>query len=98
MGMCKENIEVESLTMQAKGVTIFKDAELNIIAGRRYGLIGPNGCGKTTLLAKLANRLPTPSSITLTLTINLTLTITLTLTFSLTVTLTLTRTLTLHLK
>jgi ATPase subunit of ABC transporter with duplicated ATPase domains len=27
-----------------------EDAELRLVYGRRYGLVGPNGIGKTTLL------------------------------------------------
>ncbi|WP_155319951.1 ABC transporter ATP-binding protein [Desulfosarcina alkanivorans] len=32
------------------GKTIFKDLDLNLASGRFTGIIGPNGCGKTTLL------------------------------------------------
>ena len=34
----------------AKGTQLFENAALKIIAGRKYGLIGPNGMGKSTLL------------------------------------------------
>ena len=33
---------------------ILKDITFNISAGERVGLIGPNGCGKTTLMRILA--------------------------------------------
>ena len=33
---------------------LFVDAELRIVAGRRYGLIGPNGMGKSTVMKMLA--------------------------------------------
>jgi len=32
------------------GKALFKDARLALIHGHRYGLIGPNGCGKSTLM------------------------------------------------
>merc|ERR1711935_782594 len=35
---------------------LFKDASLMIAAGRRYGLVGPNGHGKTTLLRHIGNK------------------------------------------
>lgn len=40
----------------AGGRELFKDAKLKITAGRRYGLVGPNGRGKTTLLRHIGNR------------------------------------------
>ena len=29
---------------------------INVASGRRYGLLGPNGCGKSSLLKALGNR------------------------------------------
>jgi ATP-binding cassette subfamily F protein 3 len=38
----------------ARGVrTLLKDAELTLHAGERVGVVGPNGCGKSTLFALL---------------------------------------------
>uniref|UniRef100_A0A7S2W2R7 ABC transporter domain-containing protein n=1 Tax=Mucochytrium quahogii TaxID=96639 RepID=A0A7S2W2R7_9STRA len=38
------------------GKALFEDAELKIVYGRRYGLIGKNGVGKTTLLKHISHR------------------------------------------
>lgn len=43
---------------------LFRDANLRLAAGRRYGLLGPNGRGKSTLLRFLAAReLPVPAAV-----------------------------------
>lgn len=50
------DIKVEGFTISTKGRNLFTNANLTIAYGRRYGLIGPNGMGKTTLLKHIANR------------------------------------------
>lgn len=50
------DIKVESFSIAAKGKDLFKNASLTIVAGRKYGLVGPNGKGKTTLLRHMAAR------------------------------------------
>lgn len=35
---------------------ILSGADLSLVYGRRYGLVGRNGVGKTTLLRTMANR------------------------------------------
>lgn len=50
------DIKVENFSISARGKDLFVNATLNISAGRRYGLVGPNGHGKTTLLKHIANR------------------------------------------
>ncbi|KAK7580508.1 hypothetical protein V9T40_001137 [Parthenolecanium corni] len=58
------DIKVENFSIAAKGNDLFVNANLLIAQGRRYGLVGPNGHGKTTLLRHIASRaFPIPPSI-----------------------------------
>lgn len=50
------DIKVENFTISARGNDLFYNANLHISHGRRYGLVGPNGMGKTTLLKHIAER------------------------------------------
>lgn len=50
------DIIVENLSLQVPGKQLLKDTTLRIISGHKYGLIGHNGLGKTTLLKAIANR------------------------------------------
>lgn len=50
------DIKIENFTISAKGNDLFVNSNLLIASGRRYGLVGPNGHGKTTLLRHLDNR------------------------------------------
>lgn len=50
------DIKIENFTISAKGNDLFVNANLLIANGRRYGLVGPNGHGKTTLLRHIASR------------------------------------------
>ncbi|XP_076345924.1 ATP-binding cassette sub-family F member 1 [Tachypleus tridentatus] len=50
------DIKVDNFSISARGKDLFVNASLHITAGRRYGLVGPNGHGKTTLLKHIANR------------------------------------------
>ncbi len=50
------DIKIEKFSIAAKGKDLFRDASLLIAAGRRYGLVGPNGHGKTTLLRHIGSR------------------------------------------
>lgn len=50
------DIKIENFTISAKGNDLFVNANLLIAQGRRYGLVGPNGHGKTTLLRHIAAR------------------------------------------
>ncbi|KAI6210660.1 ATP-binding cassette sub-family F member 1 [Aphelenchoides besseyi] len=50
------DIKVERFDISAAGRQLFSNADLTIAFGRRYGLVGPNGMGKTTLLKHIAGR------------------------------------------
>ena len=47
-------VRIEGLTKRYRGVTALRDFTLTLEAGHIVGLMGPNGCGKTTLLKILA--------------------------------------------
>jgi ATP-binding cassette, subfamily F, member 1 len=58
------HMQVSNLTIRAKGKMLLESTSLTITAGRRYGLAGPNGKGKSTLLRMLAKRqIPVPETI-----------------------------------
>lgn len=50
------DIKVENFSISAKGKPLFTNASLLIANKRRYGLVGPNGHGKTTLLRHIQSR------------------------------------------
>jgi ATP-binding cassette subfamily F protein 1 len=50
------DIKIENFGISAKGNDLFVNANLLIAQGRHYGLVGPNGHGKTTLLRHIAQR------------------------------------------
>ena len=39
-----QDIKVDKFSLSARGKDLFVNASLHITAGRRYGLVGPNGC------------------------------------------------------
>ena len=49
------DINIPSFNISAAGKILFKDAIFNVAHGRRYGLVGPNGKGKSTLLKMIAS-------------------------------------------
>lgn len=49
------DIIIPSISISAHNKELFVNAELNIVHGRRYGLVGPNGAGKSTLLKMIAS-------------------------------------------
>lgn len=59
-----KDIIIERFSISAPQKPLFVHAELRLNHGSRYGLMGPNGQGKTTLLKHIAARvLPIPSHI-----------------------------------
>lgn len=44
------DINIPNFTISAAGKILFKDAEFNIGHGKKYGLVGPNGRGKVSLI------------------------------------------------
>ena len=48
------DIHVSNVNISFKGLSLLLDSEIKFIRGRRYGLIGLNGTGKTTLLRYIA--------------------------------------------
>ena len=59
-----KDIEVHNLTVRAKGKILLENTALTVVSGRKYGLVGPNGKGKSTLLRLLAKRqIPVPDGI-----------------------------------
>merc|ERR1719158_2159764 len=50
------DIKIDKFSIAAKGKDLFTNASLLVAQGRKYGLVGPNGHGKTTLLRHIGNR------------------------------------------
>ncbi len=61
-----KDIKVDSIDVAIGGLRILSDTTLTLAYGRRYGLVGQNGIGKSTLLRALSRRevaIPTHISI-----------------------------------
>lgn len=57
------DIHIEGVDLAFGGLNLLESASLNVPYGRRVGLIGRNGLGKTTLMRAMARReLPIPDS------------------------------------
>lgn len=58
------DIKMSNFAITFFGSELLQDTTLELNCGRRYGLIGFNGCGKSSLLAVLGNReVPIPEHI-----------------------------------
>uniref|UniRef100_T1JK48 ABC transporter domain-containing protein n=1 Tax=Strigamia maritima TaxID=126957 RepID=T1JK48_STRMM len=61
-----KDVRIELFDIAFGDRLLFKDASLLLISGRRYGLVGRNGLGKTTLLRMISsNQLKIPSNISM---------------------------------
>lgn len=46
----KQDIIIPGITLIAGGKTLLEGGQLRLVQGRKYGLVGRNGIGKTTLI------------------------------------------------
>ena len=52
--MGKKTIEIDLVSKAYEGHSLFRDFSYTILRGERIGIIGPNGCGKSTLMKIIA--------------------------------------------
>lgn len=58
------DLAMTKVSVGVNGKTLFKDTDVKFSAGSRYGLMGPNGRGKSTILRLIATReLPVPKNL-----------------------------------
>src|SRR3984957_4290285 len=50
------DVKVTSVSLVFHGKVLITDTTLELNFGRRYGLLGENGCGKSTILKSIAQR------------------------------------------
>lgn len=58
------DVHIDNLSITFHGVVLLDDTKLELNVGRRYGLIGLNGCGKSSLLSAIENtEVPIPDHV-----------------------------------
>jgi len=58
------DVKIENFSITFHGVELLTDTKLELNCGRRYGLLGLNGCGKSTMLEAIGSRdIPIPKHI-----------------------------------
>jgi ATP-binding cassette, subfamily F, member 2 len=58
------DVKINSVSLVFHGKVLITDAMLELNYGRRYGLLGENGCGKSTFLKSIAKReFPVPEHV-----------------------------------
>lgn len=50
------DMKIDNFSITFYGAVLLEDTKLELSVGNRYALIGPNGCGKSSLLACIGNR------------------------------------------
>ncbi len=53
-----EVLTAENLAKSYDGKTLFSDVSIKMYRGEKVFILGPNGCGKTTLLGLITNKIP----------------------------------------
>jgi len=57
-----KDVKVDGVSVSARGKVLLDNASFTLVSGRRYGLVGPNGKGKSTLLKLIGwRKLPVPA-------------------------------------
>lgn len=51
-----KDVKIDAFSLIAHGTVLIQDTMIELTIGRRYGLLGANGSGKSTFLKTLANR------------------------------------------
>eukprot|EP00961_Rhodomonas_salina_P012548 168987-Rhodomonas_salina.2 len=57
VGAGSRDIKIGAFSLEVYGKTLVEDTTIELNYGRRYGLLGLNGAGKTTFLRALAARM-----------------------------------------
>ena len=50
-----KNVSLQNISVLVPGKTLIENSNLNILYGQKYGLVGNNGIGKTTLLKQMSD-------------------------------------------